>query len=145
MTDDPKISVYFNINGNDLNFDEITHEIGIQPSKTWRQKIEHLIGHPELPNSNWSFGYEEKSYYSTDEAVNVVLGEVWAHRQKIINYLKHNPDSSASLTIAITINVDRPVYDLESGTMKKLGELGADLCFDIFDYSDNDAHGPPLL
>lgn len=136
MTDEPTITAHFNIAGNDLDFDEISSQIGVIPTRTWRQKDEDIAkSHPEIENSNWSWGFENRVFSSTDDALVDLLGGIWPQKERIQEYVRSNPSLVISTTLNVTFQKSRPLYEFGPETMSRLAELNCSLLLDIFDYS----------
>ena len=134
MSEAPLISAWYCIGGRDFDPDEVTRASGLEPTEIWRAP-EVTRDTPELDNVNWIVGFRKVPYYSTEEAVAAALDLVWPYRERLTAYVAAHP-RSASLECTVTIEVDRPVYELSVETMKRLVELECEFGLDVFDYSE---------
>lgn len=116
------------IEGDELDPDEFTRLVGVQPNRTGRKG--QLSANPmaaklgvRIPQTFWCIEVEHNSY-SMDEGIQVLLARIWPHRDKILEYVKHRPTVEMGINSTIHIDEDRPVYEISLDSIKKLAELG---------------------
>ena len=131
----PLLTTDFCISGWDFDPAICTTALGMEPSQVWRQTNKYILGQTRLPNICWSVGFTKRPLYSVSEAVDEVLDVIWSKRESIKQF-SISEEFQVSIVCNVTIEDDRPVYDLSLKTIQCLAELGCDFCLDIFDYSD---------
>lgn len=58
-----------------------------------------------------------------NESLQVLLAQIWPHREKLLEYLKTRPTVTVGMNSTIHIDEDRPVYEISLDSIKKLAEL----------------------
>lgn len=123
----PVIETKFCITGDELDPDEFTCLVGIQPYRTGKKG--ELSSHPAAAKQGvkdretfWCIEVEHQSY-SMDESIQVLLAQVWPHRDKIKEYIKTRPTVAVGMNTTIHMDEDRPVYEISLDSIKKLAEL----------------------
>lgn len=131
-----EISASLNLDGKTFDFDECSAAVGLAATSTWTRKLEHEA----IPEAAWSLGFDKRPYDSVDVAVSAVLEQVEGREAKLLGYA-----GTHALDISLSCNVfiyeDRPLYSLSPATMKRLSELNAEFCLDIYDYTPCDCEG----
>ena len=130
----PRLKTYFCISGWDFDPAMVTSAIGLEPSKVWKQKHEHLLHRKDIANTCWSLGREKQRNYSVSEAVDEVLDLIWPKRAEIKKFVM-NDSFDVGIDCSVTIWEDRPVYELSAKVIKRLADLGCEFGLDIYDYS----------
>jgi lambda repressor-like predicted transcriptional regulator len=129
------MAVYLTLAGRDFDPDECTRAIGLEPTKIWRQRHEHLRARTDLDNVNWSVGIDQATSGAVSGAVNELLDRVWDHREAIVAHAAAR-GLRITLSCAVRIHVDAPEYLLSADTIRRVAGLGAELVLDIFDYRE---------
>lgn len=132
MTTQPQIRTIFCISGDDLHFDAVSVQVGLKPTKVWRQSNEKLLDINELENSCWSYELEKQVCYSTDDAVDLLLDKIWPFREKIKTYGKNNPNSTLSIVVNVFMDEHRPLYEYKPQTLTRIAEINCSILMDIF-------------
>lgn len=137
MTKDEKAPVLgtsFWTRGEELDPDEFTCLVGIQPYSTGKKG--EILSHPAAARQGfksretlWAIEVEHKTY-SMDEGIQAVLRYIWPHREKVLDYTRARPSVEMGVTSAIHIYQDRPVYDISPDSIKKLADLGCSFMID---------------
>ena len=148
MTDDrppkaPVIETGFWIEGNELDPDEFTRLVGIQPYRTGKK--DEISSHPAaaklgvINSATFWFIEVERNTYSMDEGIQEVLGSIWLHRERILEYVHTRPSVKMGVTSTIHMYQDRPVYDISPDSIKKLADLGCGFMInDIYPLEDTE-------
>lgn len=117
----------FCIEGDELDPDAFTRLVGVQPSRIGRKG--ELSANPmaakrgvKIPQTFWCIEVEHRSY-SMDEGIQMLLAQIWPHREKVREYLQTRPTVTAGMNTTIHIDEDRPVYEISLDSIKKLAEL----------------------
>ncbi len=139
----PTINTTFWLEGDRLDLDFFTTEIGIQP--TYTMKKGWLSSNPTLresghknPSTMWEINHKFQSY-SMDEGVQKVLSIIWEKRDQILDYVRDSADVEVGIRSAIWIYEDRPVYDLSADTIQRLAYLECNFCIDdVYDMRNAD-------
>ena len=123
----PCIRTEFWVEGDELDPDVFTHLVGVQPSKIGRKG--ELSANPmaakrgvRIPQTFWCIEVEHPSY-SMDEGIQVLLAQIWPHREKVLQYLKTRPTVAVGMNSTIHVHEDRPVYEVSLDSIKKLAAL----------------------
>ena len=130
-----KIKVIFYVTGSELNPKEFAEEIGIENFEIGIKGEPRQNGRSRNIESYWQISLEMESYSVDDSLL------------KLFNYLesalcvdsmlkildKHKVE--VSFICNVTIREERPLYQLERQTVKKISNLGGEFLMDIFDYS----------
>jgi len=137
MTKKPtdSMAVYLTLSGRDFDPDECTRAIGLEPTKIWQQRHEHLRARTDLDNVNWSVGIDEATGGTVSSAVDELLDRVWANRDAIVAHARSR-GLRITLSCAVRIHTDAPEYLLAADTIGRVAELGAEFVLDIFDYRE---------
>ncbi len=131
----PDISVSFVIGSNDLDPDQCSHVLGLEPTTVWRQKREHLRGIPQVPNVQWVLSTGKVRGYTIDEPLSLLLETLWPHKAAVLEFVS-DARAECFVTCTVTITCDRPLYEISVANLLKLAELRAPFRMDLFDYSD---------
>lgn len=130
----PKFSVFINVGSTNWNPEECTRAVGLQPSQVWRQPDNMVRGGQR--RSEWSYGFEKRSFYVLDEALGALLDEVWDYREEIRRFGAQDGFDLA-ITCTVTISKDRPEYTVSARVLGKLAWFECELGLDVFDYSED--------
>lgn len=128
------MNIAFVIAGRDIDPDDVTRTVGLEPTRLWHATNETVLKDPRMSTVNWSVGRRNVASYEVDEAVRQVLDIVWPHREGIQHY-RRSREAKACLVCNVTIREDRPVYSLSAETMSRLAALDCEFVLDIYDYS----------
>lgn len=101
----PIIWTEFFLEGDELDPDIFTQQVGVQPHRTGEK------GDPSanpmaakrgvrIPQTFWCLEVEHNSY-SMDEGIQVLLGQIWPSREKVLDYIKTRP----SVTVGINATI----------------------------------------
>jgi hypothetical protein len=118
--------------GQDLNLDEISSRLVLQPTAT------HLKGEPRprpvppLPESIWVFEVEKASF-ALDEVLSALLEQLW-ERRAIIRELAARPGTRVEFVVTITLYENDPQYCFYPETIRRLGYFGFEVCLDFYGY-----------
>jgi hypothetical protein len=73
--------------------------------------------------------------YSISDAIKDILVEILPFKSKLNEYVQAN-QLEVSLICNVTIQEDRPLYQIENEVIQMLYSINAEFLMDIFDYSD---------
>ena len=135
MTPAPEISACFVIGGMDIDPDEVTAAVGLEPTKVWHAPEVTRRHAPDINTVEWQVALHHQRSYSTDEVVAAVLDTIWPQRDRIVAYLVRS-GTNASMCCSVLIDEDRPVYELSAESVRRLAALGCEFGLDIFDDRD---------
>lgn len=127
----PRITTQLTLSGDNLDVEECTKVLGLQPTAVGRAKVRV----PGAGGAWWAFGFEKREHYSTDDAVKELLVVIGPHKSAILNFVASH-DVRLSLVCNVTITDERPVYELTKEVLAELASWGSDFIMDIFDYSE---------
>lgn len=124
----PIIETEFWIEGDELDPDEFTQLAGLQATRKGKK------GEPSLnpmaaergvriPATFWAIEVEH-STYSMNEGIQEVLGSIWPHRERVLEYVRTRPSVKMGVNSVIHMYQDRPVYDISADSIKKMADLG---------------------
>lgn len=123
----PVITTHFWIQGDELDPNEFTRLVGIQPYRIGKKG--ELSSHPAAAKQGvknretfWVMEVEHNSY-SMDEGIQALLGQIWPHREKVLEYVKGRPTVTLGMNSTIHMAEDRPVYEISLDSIKKLAAL----------------------
>jgi lambda repressor-like predicted transcriptional regulator len=133
------MAVYLTLAGRDFDPDDCTRAIGLEPTKIWKQRHEHLRARTDLDNVNWSVGIDEATSGLVSSTVDELLDRVWARRESIVAHAEAR-GLRVTLSCAVRIHTEAPEYLLSAATIGRVAKLGAEFVLDIFDYRE-DAKG----
>lgn len=133
----PMITAHFFLAGRDLDTDEITRSLGLEPSEVWQQQRAELRARTDLPTVVWKYGFKRKYLPSTTDAVELILDTVWPLRARVEAYTATH-DVQIGIECSVTISEDRPVYELSSVAISRMSDLHCEFLLDVFDYSGDD-------
>jgi Domain of unknown function (DUF4279) len=133
----PLITAHFFLSGRDLDTDEITEVLNLEPSDIWRQKRAELRARTDLPTVCWKYGFKKKSFPSTTDAIELILDTVWPLRTRIEAYAATH-DVQIGIECSVTISEDRPIYELSATAINRMSDLHCEFLLDVFDYSGDD-------
>jgi hypothetical protein len=131
----PWFSISLSISAEDLDPDEITRLLGIQPTKAWRKGVPQSgrAGREgRVPTfGRWSTGLrrDETTEWDVEEAISLVLDrilvkdEVW--KQVVSN-------SKARIFVGLTLDTYNRGFGFAPSLLKRIAELGLMLDFDIY-------------
>lgn len=72
-----------------------------------------------------------------DEGIQILLAQIWPHREKVLEYLKTRPTITVGMNTTIHMDEDRPVYEISLDSIRKMAELGCGFAIDdIYPFSD---------
>ena len=135
----PYIEACFQVAGAELDPDELTRLVGLQPTKSWKKDdpSAHLALRKQGQSVLEAFWRIEvaRDSYDTDEGIQEILGLIWPQRDAIKEYLKARPSLQAGFTCVVRIHKDRPVYKVSPDSICKLAYLGCEFGMDdIYDF-----------
>jgi hypothetical protein len=133
----PTLTTSFVIARNELDIAACTEACGVEPTKVWRQQRPDLPGRADIPDTNWILELADQRLYSVSEAVDQILDIVWPQRASICRFVRESK-AEISLDCVVRIDFDRPLYDLQPATMRRLADLECPFWFDIQDESTDD-------
>lgn len=123
----PVIRTEFWIEGDELDPDEFTRLIGVQPSRIGRKGA--LSANPmaakrgvRIPQTFWFIEVEHNSY-SMNDGIQALLTQIWPHREKLLEYLKTRPTVTVGINTTIHMDEDRPVYEITLDSIRKMAAL----------------------
>ena len=96
----PYIEACFQVAGAELDPDELTRLVGLQPTKSGRKgdpsanPKARKLGRT-VPETFWAIEVERDSY-NTDEGIQEIFGLIWPRREAIVEYLKVHRDLPAT-------------------------------------------------
>jgi hypothetical protein len=125
----------FSIFGEGLNPADCTLALGLEPTTAERKGDSRPNGRPVVRESRWAVETDRRRVYTVNEPLVELLDKLWPCRHKIVRLLE-KPQVSAIFSVSVTIHDERPEYCFPPATLQRLAEIGAELCLDIYDYSD---------
>ena len=134
MSQAPVIKSCLAIGADDLDPDAITQQLGLEPTRIWRQKRKHLE-ELSVPNTQWVLEIETTSKDSVSEALDELIAVLWPIRDRV-RELAQSASSWTWFVSTVIIHEDRPLYDLQPATIEKLAYWGCEWNLDIYDYSE---------
>jgi hypothetical protein len=132
----PELLVAFSIKGRNFDLAECSARIGREATRTWIQRHEHMVQRRDIANTVWTIASAWTGGDSVDEAVGVLLDEIWPYRAAITGYVADR-DLSANLECSVRIWSEAPLYSLSVETMRRLVALGAEFSLDLYDYRED--------
>jgi hypothetical protein len=134
MTDEAAtlIEGVFSIAGRDFDPDECSREVGLEPTRVWRQRHVHLLHRTDLPNVAWELGVGPEPFDTLDDPVRLVLGKLGPSAERIVAYAARR-QLKLTMTCLITIHAIPPAYVLSPETMRQMVALNAEFTMDIAD------------
>jgi len=133
MPQAPVIKSCLAIGADDLDPDAITQQLGLEPTRIWRQKREHLEALP-VAKIQWVLEIETTSKDSVSEALDELIEVLWPVRDRV-REVAQSATSRTWFVSTVVIHKDRPSYDLQPATIEKLAYWGCEWSLDIYDYS----------
>lgn len=130
----PRTNACIVITGDALDPEACTRFLGVIPTEIGVKGTSRPDRRPPVPETFWSLDQRGLRLYSTDEVVALVLQPIWPVRDQLRQFVAEH-DLKVTVVVNVTINEERPVYELSTETMRKLVEIGAEFALDIFDYS----------
>jgi Domain of unknown function (DUF4279) len=137
----PWFSISLTVSADDLDPDEITRLLGVQPDRAQRKGVP-LPRHDGSPGRVPTFGAwsirllrEETTEWDVEEAIALVLDrvavndEVW--RQAVSN-------TNVRIFIGLTLDTFNRGFGFAPALLKRIGDLGIQLDFDV--YAEESAH-----
>jgi len=130
----PRITTTFVITGEDLDPADCTRRIGLEPTDVCVEpKVTGKLvpsGEPYVRKPYWSVELKKQSSYSTDAELKKLLDLLWPKRAPIVAYLKAT-GYEATFVSSVTIEEDRPLYELSAETLKRLAYFNVEWGLDI--------------
>lgn len=131
----PLITTSFTIDGVDLDPQECTREIGLEPTRAARRgerrRPESRIN---LVTSVWCIAIDKQPSLDTNEGLSQLLDVIWPRRVELRDYLKATK-WNAGFTTSLTIHDERPLYLLSHDSLCRMSFFGLEYSMDIHDYS----------
>jgi len=130
----PYIETRFFVTGAELDPDELTRLLTVQPTASGKRG-DPLLGAMSkkkgetVAETFWEIELMKDSY-STDEGVQEILSLVWESREALVSYLQVRPSIEASFILLVKIIYYRPAYELSQDSLVKLAHLGCDFRID---------------
>jgi len=138
-SESPTILTRFWVVGDELDPDEFTRLVRLQPTASGRKgdpsanPNARKLGRT-VPSTFWLIEVERTSY-STDEGIQEILSLIWSRRDDIVEYFKTRRSVKAGFTCVVRIYKDRPVYEVSRDSICKLAYLGCEFGMDdIYDF-----------
>jgi len=124
------------IAGFDFDVEACTRAVGLEPTRVWRQKHDHIKrSAPGLPTTNWLVETGKQPCYDISDSVQQILNIVVPKRQEILSFAAANSLSVEFIT-KVVITEDRPVYELRPEVLRELAPFSVSYSLDIYDYSE---------
>ncbi len=127
--------VYFALDGDDFNPDDITHLLGIKPTSVMR-KWTKIFGKVPAKNS-WAISTEniENEFIDVFAMAESIVEIIKPKKQEIIEAIKEY-NLVPRLEVVLWFSVDEehstPALGFEASTIKLLGEIGAFIDVDTY-------------
>ena len=123
--------VYFALDANDFDLDEVTKFLGIQPTSTMKK------GNPIPKNTSWvySSGKVMQDYIDVYGMASNLISTLEPKTEtiiKAINRFKLKPRLEVVLWFTCKEDVSTPAIGLDEKTIKFLGEVGAYVDIDTY-------------
>ena len=130
----PRITTTFVISGADLDPAGCTRRIGLEPTDVCAEaKVTGRLvpsGEPYVRKPYWSIEFPKQKSYSTDEGLTRLLDLLWPKRVQIVEYLGQTGYKAAFVS-SVTIEEDRPLYELSAETLKRLAYFNVGWGLDV--------------
>lgn len=139
----PRISSILWIEGDELDPNLCTQELGLQPMEIGI-KGQMLPGRRwPVPHSFWRIGFSKQPSASIDQELHKLLDLVWPARERI-KHLIETSAVSCSFVSNVTIEHDAPLLHLNPDTLSRLAFFQVEFGIDIFDFSESTPPPPPF-
>ena len=130
----PYIETRFQVAGAELDPDELTPLVRLQPTASGKKGDLSPKPAPGKQGQTvlepfWRIEVARDSY-STDEGIQEILSLIWEWREALAGYLKARPSVTAGFTLMVKIIYYRPVYEISLDSLRKLAYLGCDFRID---------------
>jgi hypothetical protein len=100
--------VYFALKGDDFDPREITRQIGIDPTSSWRKGDQGKYN-PMIKNSCWQLSTEKgKEYIEVDKLVNEIVTKLIS-KIDVINKIKHQFHLESVMEVVLDIDINPEV------------------------------------
>lgn len=133
---DPLITTTFVIEGDDLDPAECSRRIGLEPTgaSDQRKVTGHLVpsGEPYVRKPFWLVKLNKRPSDSIGDELNELLAILWPHRHEIVRYLQET-GHEAGFSSSVTIEENRPLYELTAETLSRLSFFKVDWILDILE------------
>jgi hypothetical protein len=127
----PMIKAELYISGGTFLPQSLTAAIGFEPTNSGRRTRDS-----KLPAEDFWTIEVTKNDYSVNSVVAELLEVIWVRRYVLSEFVSDN-----NLTINILCNIqidsgEKPIFDLDISTLKKMSQINACFLMDIFGCSD---------
>lgn len=132
------ITSSFFIEGEDLDLEACTRELGLQPTRVVSAAIKGRwlpSGKANVVKPQWVVERKDQPSDDVNDELMKLLDLLWPRREAVIGWLKRT-GHDAGFTTSVNIFNDRPLYCLSPKTLKRLAYFNVEWGLDIFDYSD---------
>lgn len=133
----PLITNFFTITGKDLNIQECTRFLGLQPTETGEtiQKGTSVDGRTHFRDAFWSIEFTKEPSWEIEEGLIKILDILWPRRECVTAFLS-TTGHSALFGTNVSIYASRPLYVLSPQTLSRMAFFETEWGLDIFDYSE---------
>jgi hypothetical protein len=133
----PLITSFFAIGDINLDPDECTRLVGLNPTTTSQAIPKGFLpnGKVRIKDATWSIRFDKEPVWGIDEGLHRILDILWPQRDRVVEFLG-TTGFSALFGTNVTIHASRPLYSLSPKTIRRMSFFGLEYLFDIFDYSE---------
>jgi hypothetical protein len=134
MTDEepPTIECVFSLAGKNFDPADVSKELGIACTNSWRQKRPWLLSREDLPHAAWELGVGPEPCLNLDDALTKLFDSI-RDLTDGIREVAQRRRLKPSVVCIIRITLAVPAYVISSRSIAILSALGAELSLDIAD------------
>jgi hypothetical protein len=128
----PWFSISLSISAEDLDPDEITRLLGIQPTKAWRKGVPQFGREGRVPTFGaWSTSLrrDETTEWDVEAAISLVLDRIHV-RGEVWNQVVSN--AKARIFVGLTLDTYNRGFGFAPSLLRRIAELEIQLDFDIY-------------
>jgi hypothetical protein len=129
-SDGPRLTTYFDLVGDGFDPDEVTAELGIEPTKTWRRGESLVPRMRPRGHDGWGlkFGGEPSCSFESQLAQLIRLMQP---RSQALTALYDRLGIRAHVTCEVLMEADAPAICLDARMVAAMADLRADLEIDV--------------
>jgi hypothetical protein len=127
----PEISVALTLTGSDLNPDDITSRLDLEPTRTWRLGDQILNTSLKREHGGWSLSTDRKPVIDLQDQLDLILREVQAQTDAL-NELANERNFNVELACVIYVSDETPVIHFDAEVVELLAELNAEIDIDLY-------------
>jgi hypothetical protein len=129
-SDGPRLTTYFDLVGDGFDPNEVTAELGIEPTKTWRRGESLVPGMRPRSHDVWSLKFGGEASWDFESQLDQLV-ELMQPRSKALAGLYDRFGIRAHVTCEVLMEADAPAICLDAKMVSALADLQADLEIDV--------------